>query len=123
MDRSKQGISRSQVGFFDIVALPLYTSLAQVGARCGQDAAIVHHAHVHCRKATLLHWSAFEACFLCPFQTWAVLDELLLLLLLLVMCVLLQRFPGCRPMLDAALDNYAMWNKQERQQQQQQQQS
>jgi hypothetical protein len=30
MDRSKQGISRSQVGFFDIVALPLYTSLAQV---------------------------------------------------------------------------------------------
>jgi hypothetical protein len=30
MDRAKQGISRSQVGFFDIVALPLYTSLAQV---------------------------------------------------------------------------------------------
>lgn len=30
MDRTKQGISKSQVGFFDIVALPLFTSLAQV---------------------------------------------------------------------------------------------
>ncbi|WIA11311.1 hypothetical protein OEZ85_011434 [Tetradesmus obliquus] len=57
MDRTKQGISRSQVGFFDIVALPLYTSLA-------------------------------------------------------------QRFPGCRPMLEAVLDNYAMWKEQEQQQQQ-----
>jgi hypothetical protein len=35
MDRGKQGISRSQVGFFDIVALPLYTSLAQVRESAG----------------------------------------------------------------------------------------
>eukprot|EP00882_Tetradesmus_deserticola_P032196 GHRQ01036444.1.p1 GENE.GHRQ01036444.1~~GHRQ01036444.1.p1 ORF type:complete len:100 (+),score=32.14 GHRQ01036444.1:37-336(+) len=54
MDRSKQGISRSQVGFFDIVALPFYTSLA-------------------------------------------------------------QRFPGCRPMLEAVLENYAVWKAQEQQ--------
>jgi hypothetical protein len=49
--------------------------------------------------------------------------KLRLLLLLLLLSVLLQRFPGCRPMLDAVLDNYAMWKEQERQQQQQQQQS
>jgi len=30
MDRARGGITKSQVGFFDIVALPLYKSLAQV---------------------------------------------------------------------------------------------
>ena len=31
MDRSKAGVTKSQVGFFDIVALPLFQAYVQVG--------------------------------------------------------------------------------------------
>ncbi|KAG2424735.1 hypothetical protein HXX76_014310 [Chlamydomonas incerta] len=52
-DRSKQGVSKSQVGFFDFVALPLLRALADAFPGAAPMAA--------CFERNYVHWKAVEA--------------------------------------------------------------